>query len=191
MASKRLRKKRGKATGKQGQIRKVKSRIRKLRRKGINVPDIDYDKMSEKALRNLKPRKIKDLKGVKSEKPVSYGSDSLFINMSLSYWFNTAKKFSNGALYPVLIAWANTIIKEQGKEAFAEMIERGANEGLLLSYEVFYKDAVGTRYMAEMTRLIPDTGIMYQGEIMDRVEFAKNISDLMEQEEDWTLPEME
>lgn len=191
MASNRLRKKRGKATGKQGQIRKVKSHARKLRRKGINVPDIDYDKMSEKALRNLKPRKLKELKEVKSEKPVSYGGDSLFTSMTISYWFNTARKFANGALYPVLTAWANTIIKEQGKEAFAEMIERGANEGLLLTYEVFYNDTTGTRYMAEMTRLIPDTGIMYQGELMERVEFSKNITAILEQEEEWFLPELE
>lgn len=118
-----------------------------------------------------------------------YKEDSSWIDrVTISMWKGTLNTFENGEGYEILSAWINTLIAENGEHAVAEMLREGSANGLILTWDVVYKTGQTREYISAMMSYLPEQGILYQDEIMDRIDIAMNLSDYFESQEDWELP---
>lgn len=102
-----------------------------------------------------------------------------FTDIVLSNFHAQLMQFPNAEGVPLLLAWFDKLIEDNGKEAVAQMLQDGADQGIILTWETVYK-AVNTKtYMTEMMNHLPDQGKIYSEQIMD----------MMEQFEWWESPE--
>ena len=51
--------------------------------------------------------------------------------------------------------WILTLLEQHDKQTVARMIEQGAQDGLILTFEVLYDDQLTDKYMTEMVRKFP------------------------------------
>lgn len=107
----------------------------------------------------------------------------------ISTWLAELQMFENGVAYQLLRAWFETVRSDNGDDATADMIQDGADHGYMLTWETVYNMDEARTYMAGMSQYIPDSGVLYQEELLDRTEFMARLNDAMEQNEDWSEPE--
>ena len=102
-----------------------------------------------------------------------------FIGIILSNFRAQLAQFPNAEGTTLLLAWFDTLIADNGREAVAQMLQDGAEQGIIITWETIYKSANTKTYMTEMMRYLPDQGNIYTEQIMD----------MMEQFEWWERPE--
>lgn len=102
-----------------------------------------------------------------------------FVDIVLSNFHAQLAQFPNAEGTPLLLAWFDTLIADNGREAVAQMLQEGAEQGLLITWETVYKSVNTKTYMTEMMNYLPDQGKFYTDQIMD----------MMEQFEWWEQPE--
>lgn len=114
---------------------------------------------------------------------VEYDTDDTyypnFIDIVLSNFRAQLAQFPNAEGTPLLLSWFETLISDNGREAVAQMLQDGAEQGLLITWETVYKSVNTKTYMTEMMNYLPDQGKFYADQIMDT----------MEQFEWWEQPE--
>ena len=141
------------------------------------------------------PKSKKDRKTKTKQKPndtpiyspdddeAEYASDDTyypnFIDIVLSNFRTQLSQFPNAEGTPLLLSWLDTLIADNGREAVAQMLQEGAEQGLLITWETVYKSVNTKTYMTEMMNYLPDQGKFYTNQIMD----------MMEQFEWWEQPE--
>ena len=79
-------------------------------------------------------------------------------------------------------------VRTQGIHNTAIMLQEGAENGHLLTWDVVYKHDKAVSYVGYMLDYLPDQGILYKEEVVDRIEFMKRLGDALEQDEDWEYP---
>lgn len=114
--------------------------------------------------------------------------ESFFENVVISQWFATLELFSNGEAYSLLRSWMNSTIKTEGKHNTAIMLQLGAENGHLLTWEIVYKNDNAVLYIGYMLDYLPDQGVLYKEETLDRIEYMKRLGDALEQDENWEYP---
>lgn len=102
-----------------------------------------------------------------------------FIDIILSNFHAQLAQFPNAEGTTLLLAWFDTLIADNGREAVAQMLQDGAEQGIIITWETVYKSVNTKTYMTEMMRYLPDQGNIYTEQIMD----------MMEQFEWWERPE--
>lgn len=102
-----------------------------------------------------------------------------FVDIVLSNFHAQLAQFPNAEGTPLLLSWFDTLIADNGREAVAQMLQDGAEQGLLITWETVYKSVNTKTYMTEMMNYLPDQGKFYTDQIMD----------MMEQFEWWEQPE--
>ncbi len=102
-----------------------------------------------------------------------------FVDIVLSNFRGQLAQFPNAEGTPLLLAWFDKLIADNGREAVAQMLQEGAEQGLLITWETVYKSVNTKTYMTEMMNYLPDQGKFYADQIMD----------MMEQFEWWEQPE--
>ena len=80
------------------------------------------------------------------------------------------------------------MIAENGIHNTAVMLEQGAQNGNILNREIAYNETEFTSYIANMMDYLPDQGILYKEQTLDKIDYLKAIADALEQEEDWENP---
>ncbi len=114
--------------------------------------------------------------------------ESFYENVVISNWYATLQQFSNGEAYNLLRSWMGNTIRTEGKSATAEMIVRATSNGHMLTWDTVYKADNAVLYIGYMIDYLPDEGILYKEETLDKIEFMKRLGDALEQEEDWEYP---
>lgn len=102
-----------------------------------------------------------------------------FTDIVLSNFLATLKQFPNAEGVHLLLNWYDRLIADNGRGAVAQMLQDGAANGLVVTWETVYKSTATKTYMAEMMNYLPDQGKFYSDQIMD----------MMEQVEWWEMPE--
>lgn len=114
---------------------------------------------------------------------VEYDTDDTyypnFIDIVLSNFRAQLAQFPNAEGTPLILSWFETLISDNGREAVAQMLQDGAEQDLLITWETVYKSVNTKTYMTEMMNYLPDQGKFYADQIMD----------MMEQFEWWEQPE--
>lgn len=102
-----------------------------------------------------------------------------FTHVVLSNFLATLKQFPNAEGVAILAQWYDRLIADNGREAVAQMLQEGAENGLIISWETVYKSTATKTYMTEMMDYLPDQGEIYKDQILD----------MMEEIEWWEMPE--
>ena len=197
------------------QRNRITSYIRKLKKSGLVVDvyfptELELRKSGVKGselskltreLKKIKPEELKSMalsvNSVEQEStntrgfipPENISDDgSFFDSVVISNWYGTLEAFSNGEAYGLLRWWMGNTVRRNGKHNTAIMLEDAAQNGHLLTWEVVYKHDYATLYMGYMIDYLPDVGILYKEEMLDKIEYMKRLGDALEQDEDWEYP---
>lgn len=123
------------------------------------------------------------------EPPENISEDgSFFENVVISQWYATLEEFSNGEAYDLLRTWMGNTVRTKGKHNTAIMLQDCAENGHLLTWEVVYKHDNAVLYIGYMLDYLPDEGVLYKEEMLDKIEYMKRLGDALEQDEDWEYP---
>ena len=121
--------------------------------------------------------------------PVNISEDeSFFERVVISQWYGVLQENSNGEAYNLLRVWMGNTVRAQGIHNTAIMLQEGAENGHLLVWDVVYKHDKAVSYIGYMLDYLPDQGILYKEEILDKIEYMKYLGDALEQDEDWEYP---
>lgn len=155
-------------------------------------------------LKKLTPKKIQELSDFNVDvttgeilnnepdfvPPVSISdSTDWYDNVVVSTFQAQLSDLKGGAMYEHIRAWANTIIKEKGKKAFADMLSDGFEAGITFNYQDVYDKQSAVTFVDRMMDYLPESGVFEKERYMDRFEYMRVLNDDSEAEEAWELPE--
>ena len=120
--------------------------------------------------------------------PTVNTDENFYSTFIIESWRRQLETYSSGEAYNMLKNWLDDMIAQNGKDNVAEMLQRGASEGHLLTWETVYKVGEAERYISAMLDYLPDQSELYKEEIQDKFEYYKTMTDYMEQEENWEEP---
>lgn len=113
---------------------------------------------------------------------------SFYDKVSISQWYAQLREFANGEAYGLLRAWMGGLIAENGQHDVAVMINKAIDHGVILTWEVVYDMDEAERYIGRMIDYLPEAGVLYKEEQLDKIEFMKRLGDALEQDENWAYP---
>lgn len=113
---------------------------------------------------------------------------SFYDKVSISQWYAQLREFANGEAYGLLRAWMGGIIAENGEHNTATMINNAIDHGVILTWEVVYDMDEAERYIGRMIDYLPEAGVLYKDEQLDKIQFMKRLGDALEQDENWAYP---
>ena len=123
------------------------------------------------------------------EPPFKQSDDSSFFDrVVITEWYNQLNLNARGEAYGLLRTWMGGLIKEHGEHDVAIMLQKGAEAGNILEWHTVYNADKATLYIGNMIDYLPDEGILYKEQMLDKVEYMKRMGDALEQEEDWEYP---
>lgn len=121
--------------------------------------------------------------------PENINEDETFFDyVVISQWYSALGEFANGEAYNLLRSWMGSLVRTEGKHNVAQMLQDGAENGHILSWEVVYKSDNAVLYIGYMLDYLPDEGVIFKEETLDRMEYMKRLGDALEQDEDWEYP---
>lgn len=138
-----------------------------------------------------KREKKKRLKAqhIKTPHPKKVSSDKSFYTRTvLSGWYATLENYSKSPAYSVLRMWMNKLIRDNGEDAVARMLEQAASNGNILVWSVAYKTEEAIEYMGNVMKYLQDQGDIYQDEMEENIQYWKDLGEAIESEEDWERP---
>ena len=164
-----------------------------LRQKGEFLFEDTGEIIPVKGNKDIIKQEIKRRKQEYKERKFDYESTistdyDFYDRVVISNWKGTLESFSEGEAYSLLKAWFNAIYNENGEHNTAIMLQDGAENGNILTWEVVYKEELAIMYMSSMMDYIPEQGILYKEEMLDKINFMKYMSDAFESLEDWDEP---
>lgn len=147
-------------------------------------------KSAKKAQETRKRKKDQSYKKSQSQNKkdnrYNLNTDSSFFARTVIYiWKAELNKFAEGGLHDLLLAWMNSLIFENGEENTAKMIQTAQEDGIFLTWEVVYKESEAYRYMASLIDYMPQQGVMYKEEQLDKLEYMKRLDSSLEENESW------
>lgn len=167
---------------------------KELRSQGIKGQELA--KLTRK-LKNISSSQIKEYAYVPKQEwteanfqpPFKQSDDSSFFDrVILSNWYAKLELNARGEAYPMLRVWMNNLIRQKGEHDTAIMIQRAEEEGNILDWTIVYNADRATMYVGTLIDYLPDEGIIYKEEQLDKLEYLKRLADALEQEEDWERP---
>lgn len=193
------------------QRNRIMSAIRRLKKKGLTT-DLYFPTEKElrsqgvkgqelakltRELKRITPSQIKESAYVPKEEwkdsdfeaPFNQSEDySLFDRVVITEWYANLNQYARGEAYNLLRAWLGNLIKTHGVHDTAEMLQKGAEAGHILTFHTVYNTDTATLYIGYMIDYLPDEGVLYKEEALERIEYMKRLGDALEQEEDWEFP---
>lgn len=142
---------------------------------------------SRKAQRTKQTRKERRERRELPETPASAPSASLedsdFYADIVIQNFKSILSHFNAKGAGILEDWIDHLITNFGKQEVAVMLERGAQEGLIITYDVVYAEQLTRQYMAEMVRYLSSI------EPEDIDSFGQDFYDALEEDDGFTTYE--
>ena len=123
------------------------------------------------------------------KQPIVNEEANFYSDVIINSWLRALEQFSNGSAYNFLKNWLDDMIAQNGRDNVADMLQEGASNGCILTWEVVYKQGEAERYVSTMLNYLPDQGELYKEDIKDKFEYYRQMTDAMEQDEDWEQPE--
>ena len=164
--------------------------IKDLKPSGLYKKAFAIDEYGEKIAGEVArkmERQIAAHKAAETRKAKKYGRKTHFDDFtyfpseSTMVLSNFKAEISNFPTFaqPVLNQWLSNVIAQHGSDAAAEMLQEGKEKGLIVNWEVAYKEGMLQQYMTEMLDYIPDLGQLEREALIEA----------FEQEESWSMPD--
>lgn len=113
---------------------------------------------------------------------------SFYTRTVISGWYGTLEIYAKSPAYHVLRMWMNKLIRDNGEDAVARMLEEAANTGNILVWSVAYKTEEAIEYMGNVMKYLQDQGDIYQEEMKENMQYWKDLGEAIEKSEDWERP---
>lgn len=152
---------------------------RQLRRQEAKKKREKRQRLKKQRIKTPRPSHIKE--NVSTDK-------SFYTRTVLSGWYATLDNYSKSPAYSVLRMWMNKLIRDNGEDAVARMLEQAASNGNILVWSVAYKTEEAIEYMGNVMEYLQDQGDIYQDEMEENIQYWKDLGDAIESEEDWERP---
>lgn len=136
-------------------------------------------RLKKQRIKTPRPKRIKD--NVSKDK-------SFYTRTVLSGWYATLENYSKSPAYSVLRMWMNKLIRDNGEDAVARMLEQAASNGNILVWSVAYKTEEAIEYMGNVMKYLQDQGDLYQDAMEENIQYWKDLGDAVESDEDWERP---
>ncbi len=115
------------------------------------------------------------------------------VNTDLDFWDRTIlddfrfnlDSLKNGEAYPLLKAWFNALIRENGATNVAKMLQDAGEQGYFITRDIGYKTDKARAFMNSVLDFLPDQGVMYKDSIMDRLTYSRELEQAVENDEGW------
>lgn len=148
--------------------------LHELRKEGVKGQELS--KLTRQ-LKTIKPAEIRALaKPILTTNYIPYNIDltgNLYDRVVISNYRALISHF-NEYTSNILLNWLNSIISTTSEHETAVMLDKGAENGLILTYKVAYKKDRLFQYMANMLDYLPEAGDFTKQEIMDAVQFEED-----------------
>ena len=112
------------------------------------------------------------------EPPENISEDATFFDAVVISGFRSHVRQFNERASDLLLSWLDKILSTNDAHDVATMLNDGAEDGLIVTYQIVYSQDKLTQYMSEMLNYLPEVGPLFKAEIMDA----------MEEEEDYSSP---
>ena len=113
---------------------------------------------------------------------------NFYSQATIAQWKLRIEQNPNGEAYNFLKNWLDDMIAQNGIDNVAEMLQKGTADGNIITWETVYKQGEAERYISTMLDYLPDQGELYKENVQDKFEYYKQMTDAMEQDEDWEDP---
>lgn len=100
-----------------------------------------------------------------------------FADVVIDNWYKQMSPYAGKGMYSVLVQWMDSIIQEHGKEDVAEMLQKGAAAGYIITPKVTYSDAACMDYISGIIDYLPEAGELTKQDIMEQVNEYVNFND--------------
>lgn len=110
------------------------------------------------------------------EVPENISNDTSFFDKVTITNYRGMIRPVNQYAHDLLTAWLDNIIAKHGEHKTAVMLNKGAENGVLLSYKVLYDKDKLHQYIAEMLNYLPEVTTEFKAEIMDALEEEEGYS---------------
>lgn len=110
--------------------------------------------------------------------PENISEDNSFFDATVISGFRAHVRQFNERASELLLGWLDRILHTNDVHDVAIMLNGGAEDGLIVTYQIVYSQDKLTQYMSEMLDYLPEAGPLFKAEIMDA----------MEEEEDFSIP---
>lgn len=164
---------------------------KELRSQGVNGKELTCltRELKSWTAKKLKEYIISENDEPQFETPYNKSDDtSFFDDVVINQWILKLNTFAQGEAQNLLKAWLSSMINENGKHNVARMLNDGEEAGNILTWDIAYKVDQAVTYISNMLDYLPDQGVLYKEETLDRVEYMKRFGDALEQNEDWEEP---
>lgn len=166
------------------QLRKQEAKAKRERRKQLKKARINTP-----SVKNIGTKKSRKAGSRKNNISTDH---SFYARTVLSGWYGLLESYSNGAAYPLLRRWMNKLIRDNGEEVIARMLEDAANNGYILVWPVAYRISEAIEYMGNVIKYIQDYGHLYMDLYVDdmeeNIQYWKDLGEASESDEDWERP---
>lgn len=113
---------------------------------------------------------------------------SFYDKVVISHWYGQLREFSRGEAYNLLRSWMGQLIEQKGLHDVASMLQTAIDNGVILTWEQSYNEEATERYIGSLLEYIPDEGVLYRDQQLDKLEYMKTLGDALEQDENWAYP---
>jgi len=111
------------------------------------------------------------------EEPLKYEKFlDILLNNFLDEFANYPKFFA-----PRVVPWINNLIAEHGKQAVVEMLQRGAENGVIVTHQIAYSYELTSQYMSDMLEYLPQD---MDNTLPSNQEFAEEMESM---EDGWNI----
>lgn len=158
-----------------GQVYEHATKLDKATGELVKGVDIRKKERSEAAKRGWETRRRKK-RGLTSPKPVP--DFPKFSDIIIQNYHDNIKDFQD-PVKSILDRWEEKIINSEGREAFAEMLQKGAEQGVFIGYYLSSDQETAIRVISKLLDFLPNLGNLTKD----------TITDLLEYDEDWEFYE--
>lgn len=113
---------------------------------------------------------------------------SFYDKVVISHWYGQLREFSRGEAYNLLRSWMGQLIEQKGLHDVATMLQTAIDNGVILTWEQSYNEEATERYIGSLLEYMPDEGVLYKEQQLDKLEYMKTLGNALEQDENWAYP---
>lgn len=147
-------------------------RLKEEAKRGIKIVDYEKEEAETKEQRKAQAaqERIELMPGDLVKVPEKVNRDPDFFSSAVIKQFSDMIKQFPRHAEPLLQGWLDQLIKSQGKEAVATMLQKGAAEGHVVNREIAYSMDKIQSYISDMLNYLPEMTDWYKAEIMEQFE---------------------
>ena len=157
-----------------------------LRKSGVKGSELsaltrELKKITKKELINMATSVITEQEPTNTHgfvPPYNKSEDETFFDNVVISGFKAHVRQFNERASNLLLSWLDRILATNDAHDAATMLNDGAENGLIITYQIVYSQDKLTQYMSAMLDYLPEAGPLFKAEIMDA----------MEEEEDFITP---